>query len=103
MAQFDLYQNKESNPAYPLLVDIQHELLETLSTRLIVPLTPRTLYEGKAPQTICPVIHLDQGDFILMPQYMSSMPTQSLGQHIGSLNTFRDDIIRAVDLLITGV
>jgi len=103
MAQFDLYRNQDVNRAYPLLVDIQHELLETLSTRLVVPLTPRILYEGKTPQTICPVMHLEQGDFIFMPQYMSSMPVQALSEKVGSVRIFRDDLIRAVDLLITGV
>jgi len=103
MAQFDVYQHKEANSVYPLLVDIQHELLETLSTRLVVPLTPCALYEGKAPQTMCPTIHLEQGAFIFMPQYMSSVPIQALGEKVGSIDTFREEVIRAIDLLMTGV
>jgi toxin CcdB len=103
MAQFDVYQHKEASSVYPLLVDIQHEVLETLSTRLVVPLTPCALYEGNPPQTMCPIIHLEQGAFIFMPQYMSSMSTQALGERVGSIGSFREEVVRAIDLLITGV
>ncbi|MBF4313034.1 plasmid maintenance protein CcdB, partial [Vibrio anguillarum] len=42
MSQFSLYQNndKSTATAYPYFVDVQSEMLDTLNTRLVIPLTP---------------------------------------------------------------
>ncbi|EJV0371718.1 CcdB family protein, partial [Vibrio vulnificus] len=42
MPQFSLYKNndKSTSTAYPYFVDVQSELLDTLNTRLVIPLTP---------------------------------------------------------------
>ncbi|HAS8250728.1 TPA: plasmid maintenance protein CcdB, partial [Vibrio vulnificus] len=42
MSQFLLYQNndKSTATAYPYFVDVQSEMLDTLNTRLVIPLTP---------------------------------------------------------------
>jgi toxin CcdB len=41
MAQFALYRNKDprTRAAIPLLVDIQNDLLESLGTRVVIPLS----------------------------------------------------------------
>ena len=41
MAQFALFenQNADSKETYPYFVDIQNSLLDSLNTRLVVPLT----------------------------------------------------------------
>ncbi|MCL5754793.1 CcdB family protein, partial [Vibrio cholerae] len=51
MSQFTLYENldKSTSTAYPYFVDVQSELLNTLNTRLVIPLTPLDLLEKKAP------------------------------------------------------
>ncbi len=104
MQQFSLYQNQsDHNHAYPFLVDIQNDLLQSLTTRLLIPLTPRHLFHGKVPTSLCPLVQLEQGEFILMTQYMSSIPASTLTSPVGSLEAFRTPIIQAVDLLITGV
>ncbi|HAS8335849.1 TPA: plasmid maintenance protein CcdB, partial [Vibrio vulnificus] len=50
MPQFSLYKNndKSTSTAYPYFVDVQSELLDTLNTRLVIPLTPTRLLEKKA-------------------------------------------------------
>ncbi len=104
MPKFTIYHNKSDNRhTYPLLVDIQNDILQPLTTRLVIPLTPRQLFSGKLPASLCPTIQLEQGEFVLMTQYMSSIPSSSLGSPAGSLERFRTEIIQAVDLLITGV
>ncbi|MBE4112240.1 plasmid maintenance protein CcdB, partial [Vibrio parahaemolyticus] len=49
MSQFSLYKNNDKNTAtaYPYFVDVQSELLDTLNTRLVIPLTPTELLEKK--------------------------------------------------------
>ena len=40
MAQFDVYTNpsKHTKKAYPYILDIQHELISDIATRMVVPL-----------------------------------------------------------------
>ena len=56
--------NQSTATAYPYFVDVQSELLDSLNTRLVVPLTPIELLEKKAPSHLCPIIHIDEGDFV---------------------------------------
>ncbi|MFV0448839.1 MAG: CcdB family protein [Vibrio sp.] len=105
MSQFALYKNndKSTSNAYPYFVDVQSELLNTLNTRLVIPLIPVELLEKKAPSHLCPVIHIDEGDFIILTHQMASVPTKILGEKVNQLSKFRNEIIAAIDFLITGI
>lgn len=105
MSQFTLYQNNDASTAktYPYFVDVQSDLLESLNTRLVVPLTPLALLDKKAPQHLCPRIHLDTGDFVILTHQMTSLPTKLLINPVTHLQAFRDEIIAAIDFLITGI
>lgn len=105
MSQFILYKNldKNTSKAYPYFVDVQSELLSPLNTRLVIPLTPLYLLEKKVPNHLCPTIHIEQGDFVVLTQQMASIPTKILVEPVTDLSTFRDEIIAAIDFLITGI
>ncbi|MGL4749776.1 CcdB family protein [Vibrio misgurnus] len=105
MSQFALYKNldKSTTAVYPYFVDVQSEMLSTLNTRLVIPLTPLDLLEKKAPRHLCPTIHLEQGDFVILTQQMASVPAKILAEPVADLGTFRDEIIAAIDFLITGI
>ena len=105
MSQFSLYQNndKSTATAYPSFVDVQSEMLDTLNTRLVIPLTSVEMLEKKAPTHLCPVIHIDEGDFVILTHQMASVPTKILRDPVNDLSTFRNEIIAAIDFLITGI
>lgn len=105
MSQFTLYKNPDKATAatYPFFVDVQSDLLENLNTRLVIPLTPVGLIEMKAPSHLCPIIHLDEGDFVILTQQTTSVPTKILIEPTHDLSAFRDEIIAAIDFLITGI
>ena len=105
MSQFSLYKNndKSTATAYPYFVDVQNELLETLNTRLVIPLTPADLLGKQAPSHLCPVIHIDEGDFVILTHQMASVPSKMLREPVNDLNTFRNEIISAIDFLISGI
>ncbi|EGQ8673468.1 CcdB family protein, partial [Vibrio cholerae] len=67
------------------------------------PLTPLDLLEKKAPSHLCPTIHIEQGNFVILTQQMASVPTKILVEPVADLSTFRDEIIAAIDFLITGI
>ncbi|MEZ9946990.1 CcdB family protein [Vibrio breoganii] len=105
MSQFSLYQNNDTGTAtaYPYFVDVQSEMLDTLNTRLVIPLTPVEMLEKKAPVHLCPVIHIDEGDFVILTHQMASVPNKILRDPVNELSTFRNEIIAAIDFLITGI
>ncbi|MGF1803741.1 CcdB family protein [Aliivibrio sifiae] len=105
MSQFTLYKNKDKNSAetYPYFVDVQSDLLDNLNTRLVIPLTPIELLDKKAPSHLCPTIHIGEGDFVMLTQQMASVPVKILTDPVNELSTFRNEIIAAIDFLITGI
>lgn len=105
MSQFILYKNLDNTISniYPYFVDVQSELLGSLNTRLVIPLTPLCLLEKKAPSHLCPTIHIEQGDFVVLTQQMASIPVKMLAEPVTDLSAFRDEIIAAIDFLITGI
>ncbi|MCM2681125.1 CcdB family protein [Echinimonas agarilytica] len=105
MSQFSLYQNndKSTGTAYPYFVDVQSNMLDTLNTRLVIPLTPVEMLENKAPIHLCPVIHIDEGDFVILTHQMASVPTKILRDPVNELSAFRNEIIAAIDFLIAGI
>lgn len=105
MPQFSLYKNndKSTSRAYPFFVDVQSDLLNSLDTRIVIPLTPLELLEGSAPAHLCPIIHLEEGDFVILTQQTTSVPTKMLQEEVNDLSAFRNEIIGGLDFLITGI
>ena len=96
MAQFDVYKNPSKNTrhAYPYIVDIQSPLIAEFSNQNCHParmkvLTPELSYE-------------DEPLLLLTPQ-IASVPSKALIKPVGSLNSFRDEIVAALDFSITGI
>ncbi|MGS2742501.1 CcdB family protein [Halomonas sp. LS-001] len=104
MAQFDVYPNpsKTSNAHYPYLVDIQSSLLSELATRLVIPLGRSSAFGGEAMQGITPVISFADQELLLLTPQISSVQEKHLKNPVGSLSHFKNQIVRAVNLSITG-
>lgn len=105
MSQFSLYKNqdKSSSRAYPYFVDVQSELLNNLDSRVVIPLTPLELLDTKSPTHLCPVIHIEEGDFVILTQQLTSVPVNILKEEVNDISAFRNEIINALDFLITGI
>lgn len=105
MAQFALYENRNpaSNETYPYFVDIQNDLLESLNTRLVVPLAHSTYFHDKPIDTLCPTIARDDGRYVLLTHQMTNVPISALSTPVCSLEHLRDEIVAAIDFLVTGI
>ena len=100
MASFDVHVSPGQGDGY--VIDVQADLLRHLNTRLVIPLLPR----GRAPtpaRTLNPVYKIGGTDYVLATQFMSAVKSAELGPAIANLSDHRDEIIRAIDLLLTGV
>ena len=100
MAQFDVYNNlnKLNNKKIPYFVDVQHNILNHLDTRVIIPLS----FEEKEIKTIAPKIDINGTVLILLTSQISAISPTFIGQKVCSLKDNSDDIISSIDFLITG-
>ncbi|MDW0358384.1 CcdB family protein [Halomonas venusta] len=105
MAQFDVYPNpsKASKAHYPYLVDIQSSLLNELTTRIVIPLGKRSALGGEAMQGLTPEISFADQELLLLTPQISAISEKHLKNPVGSLSHFRDQIVGALDMAITGI
>ena len=105
MAQFDVYENpsKQSRRAYPYNLDIQHSLIEDISTKIVVPLGDAVNFKNEELKGLTPRVEFEgQNLLILIPQ-IASMSRKSLKNPVGTLSHLRDEIVSSIDLAITGI
>lgn len=100
MAQFDVYENlnDKSRQNIPYLLDIQNDVLKNLSTRLVIPL----VITNQSINFLNPKFTINQIDVILSTAELASIPMEILGNKVCSLRDKREEIIGAVDFLVTG-
>jgi toxin CcdB len=97
MAQFDVLKFESG---YAL--DCQADILSHLHTRFIVPLRARN--DGSPIKSrLNPVFELDGEQWVMMTEFASTIFVKNLGPRVTSLASQRDDIIAALDVLITGI
>jgi len=105
MCQFDVYANlsRATRKAYPLIVDIQSNVISEIATRIVVPLGKKALFRSEELKGLTPTITYEGEDFLLLIPQIASMPAKALKDPIGSLSHLRDEIIAALDFAITGI
>jgi toxin CcdB len=105
MPQFDVYRN--TNPAsrvrYPLLLDVQTDLLSGLHTRAVVPLCPASSMKGRLLERLTPVLHVEGKPYVMVTAQLAGIAERQLGTKVAELAALRQDIIAALDFLITGI
>jgi len=104
VAQFTVYRNKSprTKAAFPLLVDVQSDLLEPLQTRVVIPLT-RVAGLAKKPVThLTPTLEFDGETYVLITPQLAGISRTDLGVPAGSLADQRQAILAAIDFLVTG-
>lgn len=102
MAQFDIIANPDRATASraPYLMVLQHDLLSGLPTVVVAPLVK----EGFDPvEHFHPQIWVDGEVFRLSTAELFATRRNRLGHPVASGARSRDNIIRATDLLFTGI
>ena len=98
MAKFDVYAHRAVTG---FMLDCQADLLSHLHTRFVVPL----LFEAEAPRPakrLNPVFIVGNGPVVMATQYASTVPVKELGEVVGSLLDRQDEVMNALDMLISG-
>lgn len=104
MKQYDLYENTDSDSqvTYPYFVDVQTGLLNDLNSRVVIPIAP-ALDAKSFPKNLCPIIDINNKQFALLTHQITTVSSSFLESKEGSLLLNRDDIISALDFLLTGI
>jgi toxin CcdB len=104
MPQFAVYQNRnfQSNHAFPLLVDVQSELLEGLGTRVVVPLARAEAVSNFPLSFVMPSVELEGKRYLLMTPQITGLSRVVLGPMRGSLAAHAREISMATDVLLRG-
>jgi toxin CcdB len=102
MAQFDVHENPRKRD-YPLLLDVQAELLSRLETRVVVPMVLLKRYGVRPITRLNPIARIRGVEYLLLFQELAAIPTSEMGDKVTSLAGRRADLLAALDLLFTGI
>lgn len=104
MAQFTVYRNKNARTktTFPLLVDVQSNILEELQTRVVIPLSKATALTRKPVEHLTPILEFQDEAYVLVTPQLAGMARDELGAASGTLAEHRDIILGALGFLLTG-
>jgi toxin CcdB len=104
MPQFAVYRNanSETNEAFPLLVDVQADVLADLRTRAVVPLAKAVELTGYPMAYLTPLVTFEDQPYLLMTPQLAGISRAELGACAGSLANHERVISDAIEFLIRG-
>ena len=103
--QFGVYHNPSPRmrEQYPFVVDIQSDLLGSLATRMVVPLAISQLASRDVPRNLCPMFQVEGLQLMLLPFEAAPIPKRLLKDEVQTLKRFANEIIAAMDAVISGI
>jgi toxin CcdB len=103
--QFSIYINpdKDTKKTYPYFIDVQSNLLDSLNSRVVIPLTPIENTNKNYPTNLCPTIKIKNKEYALLTHQLTSVPQSILKKPIGSAESSRNNIVSAIDFVVTGI
>ncbi|MFT2790111.1 CcdB family protein [Serratia sp. T13T92] len=105
MKQFSVYKNQSKNKKnYPFFIVVQSDLLDHLSTRLVMPLALKHATNSQV-KTLTPVLSVDQQDYVILTSLLTTTDVKNLNADCLVTNAahLRDELVAAIDLLVLGI
>lgn len=104
MSQFDVYKNMDTlgNTQSPLLLNVQTDFLDSLDTRVIIPLMPIQSYPGKPVSNLHPVFEISGKEYIAVTALMRSVQSSQIGEKVSTLKGDSDKINTSLDFVFSG-
>lgn len=101
--QFDVVANptRRARDIKPYLMCVQHRNFDHLATRLVAPLLVEAVV--RKPSRLNPEFWIDGKRLFLDPVDLGTIPLRHLASVVASLESERDRIIPALDIVFTGV
>ena len=104
MSQYSVYANTNTSTKsiYPYLLDVQSPLLDSLETRLVIPLSLKSKFNDKSMKNLTPIISINGVDYLVLTPQMAAIQKKHLGAFIVECSNNRTEILSSIDFLITG-
>lgn len=104
MAQYDVFINPSSSSAggIPFVVVIQSDLLDSLSTRLTMPLAALE-FTGIVPTALCPVITVNGQRLHALAHYAAPLPAKVLRRPVDNVAAQASALVAAMDAVLSGI
>jgi len=105
MSQFTVHRNPNvtSQALYPLLLDVQADLLGDLATRTVIPMTFVDENRRPAFQALTPICQVGERQYVVMTPMLAGIPARELGAPVADLSGDGPSIIAAIELLVKGL
>lgn len=103
MAQFDVYSNADTatKKVIPYLLDVQTDLFHFISTRTVIPLALLEKVEI-AVERLTPIFEIENHRLVMLTPQLVGVSHKMLRKKVTNLQTQRDKITAALDLLFLG-
>ena len=101
MARLDVFRAPGKSARFYVL-DVQADLLADLATRVVVPLIPEADMR-KVAATLNPVFEIEGQRHVMLTQAIATVPAKELRDVVSSLDAHHHTVLRAIDVLLTGV
>lgn len=106
MHQFGVYRNRndQTRALYPLLLNVQSDLIEETGTRIVVPMV--AVVRGRpspAISSLAPIVEVNGRPHVLAVPLLAAIEVADLGAREADLSGARATILAALDLLISGI
>ncbi|MEW6548590.1 MAG: CcdB family protein [Spirochaetota bacterium] len=104
MGRFGVYANgnPHSKILYPFLLDVQSPLLDSLASRLVIPLALMSRFPGLAIARLTPTVAVGGIDYLALTPQMAAVNKRDLGPLVLESVPNSQEILSAIDFLITG-
>jgi len=104
MARFAVHKNgnARTRSEVPFLLDVQADVLSVLATRVVVPLYRCEALGPRPMARLTPVVRFQERTLVAMVPELAGVSRRALGPAVGDLAACRNEIIQAMDLLLTG-
>jgi toxin CcdB len=102
MAQFDVHRNPgRHSERIPFVVIVQSTLYDDYRRRVVVPLVNKSSLGKVTNPRFNPTFRIKGQSVVLHPLEIVSVAKENLGERVGTLEGDGDDIIAALDELLT--
>jgi toxin CcdB len=101
MSRLDVYPTP-GRAGRGYVLDVQADLLASLATRTVVPLLPEDAVRGVL-RDLNPVFEIDGKRYVMLTQAIATVPRRELRDRVASLLQNHDVVLRALDILFTGI
>lgn len=104
MSQFVAYANADaaSRRQIPYFLDVQSDLIETVGSRVVVPLITSER-AGGVIERLMPRLPVGDKRMVMDTAQVMGIPMRMLGKQVADLSPERDAILAAIDMLTHGI